>query len=228
MAVLLSSCSAADSRGDSGAAAPADASTGPASGSSGAPGSSGPSGSPAGSPPAAGPSDCPTSYAPPDPRRPRIGLTFDVSADLSTVRGTEDVDFVPDLPVREMVFRLTPNGPTSARTGTSLRVTRAEAAGRRADARFERAGADPATQGGLLVIPLGRPVPAGQRVHARIEYTLTLGRAGFERYGHDRRVAWWGTGQPLLAWERGVGWHREPLLSFIGESAQRVRRRGWT
>lgn len=154
----------------------------------------------------------------PDPDRPRVILRFDVSADLGTVRGTEDVRFTPDLPISEVVFRLTANGPTAARQGTSVRVSRAEADGH-AGGTYQRAGAAAGTQGGLLTLPLGRRVPAGHVVTARVEFTLTLGRGGFERFGHGRSVAWWGTGQPLLAWERGVGWHREPLLDFLGESA---------
>lgn len=161
---------------------------------------------------------CPVDYAAPDPHRPRIRLRYDVAAGLDTLRGVEEVQFTPDLPVREVVFRLTANGPTATHAGTSIRVDRAEADGR-SGARYQRAGADPRTQGGLLVIPLGRQVPAGRSVTARVEFTLTLGRASFDRFGHTSSVAWWGSGQPLLAWERGVGWHREPLLDFPGESA---------
>src|SRR5512133_766517 len=56
-----------------------------------------------------GPPRCPTSYAAPDPARPRIRLTFDLADSLDTVKGGEHVVFTPDLPIRELVFRLTPN-----------------------------------------------------------------------------------------------------------------------
>src|SRR5262249_55639033 len=103
--VLASSCSASDTvqqaprTGSGGSSAPAGGSPSPTS----APG-------------------CPAKYAAPDPNRPRIPLTFDLSADLSTVTGTERVRFVPDLPVREVVFRLTANGPTAVRTGSAVTV----------------------------------------------------------------------------------------------------------
>lgn len=160
---------------------------------------------------------CPDQYAEPDPDRPRTTLTFDVSDDLSVVRGTEEVTFTPDLAVSELVFRLTANSPTATEQGTSIRVEHADAGG--GDFRFERAGAGTGTRGGLLIVPLADRVDPGTEVTARIEYTLTLGSGGFERFGHGHGIAWWGSGQPLLAWERGVGWHREPLIDFTGESA---------
>ena len=75
------------------------------------------------SPSASGSAACPASYAQPDPNRPEIRLTFDLAADLATVRGTEDVTFTPDLPVRELVFRLTANTPPTVRQGNRIEVT---------------------------------------------------------------------------------------------------------
>ena len=69
------------------------------------------------------------------------------------------------------------------------------------------------------MVPLGREVPAGQQVTAQVGFTLTLGQQAFDRFGRLQQYAWWGSGQPLFAWERGVGWHREPLLQFTAESA---------
>jgi peptidase M1-like protein len=170
-------------------------------------------------PPAGGTAACPGSYVPPDPARPRITLTFDLAEDMATVRGTEKVTFTPDLPVRELVFRLTPNTAPSVAEGNRVQVTAATADPSGGAFRAERAGAAGGTQGGLLVLPLAGEVAAGQPVTAEIAFTLTLGRQAFDRFGHLRSYAWWGSGQPLLAWERGVGWHREPLLPFTGESA---------
>lgn len=215
VATALVACSAGGATSPGGAARTA-----------GAEGSSptiGPTSGPASGSAVPSPDPCPGSPVPPDPNRPRITLTFTVSPDLTTVRGSEQVRFRPDRPVGEMVFRLTPNGPTATREGTSLRVDRAEVRGPDGATEnrmtFQRAGADPATQGGLLVLPLARKVQAGGQITTRIEFTLTLGRGGFERFGRAKGVAWWGSGQPLLAWERGVGWHREPMLDFLGESA---------
>jgi hypothetical protein len=162
---------------------------------------------------------CPAAYAAPDPNRPRIRLGFDLAADLRTVRGTEDVVFTPDLPVRELVFRLTANTAPSVRQGNGIKVTAATADPSGGPLRFERAAAATGTQGGLLILPLAREVPAGQQVTAHVEFTLTLGQRAFDRFGRVDGYAWWGSGQPLLAWERGVGWHEEPMLAFTAESA---------
>lgn len=183
------------------------------------PGPSGPSSSSPAAPGPGGPTSCPTAYAAPDENRPVIDLTFDLSDDLRTVRGTEQVAFTPDLPVRELVFRLTANTAPSVGDGNRIEVTAASADPAGGAHTFDRAGAAATTQGGLLRIPLGREVPAGQKVTARVEFTLTLGEQAFDRFGRLDRYAWWGTGQPLLAWERGVGWHTEPMLEYTAESA---------
>ena len=169
--------------------------------------------------PSGGTAACPASYVPPDPRRPRITLTFDLAEDLATVRGTEKVTFTPDLPVRELVFRLTANTAPSVAAGNRIKVTSATADPTGGAYRVAPAGAAGGSQGGLLIVPLGRQVPAGQQVTADVGFTLTLGRQAFDRFGRLRSYAWWGSGQPLLAWERGVGWHQEPLLRFTAESA---------
>lgn len=180
---------------------------------------SGTASGPAGAPAPGGAAACPTAYPAPDPARPRIRLTFDLAEDLRTVRGTEQVEFTPDLPVTELVFRLTANTDPSVREGNRIEVTSARSDPSGGERRFEPAGAAADTQGGLLVLPLGRTVPAGERVTATVDFTLTLGEEAFDRFGRTRGYAWWGTGQPLLAWERGVGWHREPMLRYTAESA---------
>ena len=167
----------------------------------------------------AAPGGCPASYAAPDPARPQLRLSFDVADDPGTVKGTEHVVFTPDLPVRELVFRLTANTAPSVEAGNSIKVDSATANPGGGAFRLEPDSAGPGTQGGLLTVPLDREVPAGQQVTADIAFTLRLGQGAFDRFGHLRSYAWWGSGQPLLAWERGVGWHREPLLRFVGESA---------
>jgi hypothetical protein len=172
--------------------------------------------------PSSGPTQrdlCPAGYAEPDPNRPKITLTFDISDDLATVTGTEQVRFVPDMPVHELVFRLTANGPTAYPQGNSLTITNATADPGGDPYRFERAGAAAGSQGGVLVVPLGREVGAGEQVSVTVAFTLKLAAASFERFGRTRDVAWFGSGQPLFAWERGVGWHREALAKWVGESA---------
>ncbi|MDQ6874808.1 MAG: peptidase M1, partial [Actinomycetota bacterium] len=155
---------------------------------------------------------CPATYAAPDPHRPVIRLRFDLAADRRSVSGTESVRFTPDLPVTEMVFRLWPNG-ASAPAGTRLTVTRA------AVARGGAFVARPGSQGTLLAIPLGRTAPAGAVITADLAFTLELPPPAFERWGSNGTTAWWASGHPLLAWERGRGWQRQPAVRFPSEAA---------
>jgi len=80
-----------------------------------------------------------------------------------------------------------------------------------------------ATQGGLLHIPFAQQIAAGTTVTADISFTITIGAQSFDRFGRaddsGQRYSWIGSGQPLLAWERGFGWHDEDLIQFTAESA---------
>ena len=158
-------------------------------------------------------------YAAPDPDRPVLDLRYTVAADHSSVQGTETVTFRPDAPVDELVFRLTPNTAPSVEEGNRLEVTAATADHGAGTPTFERAGASADTQGGLLRIPFAATVAAGTAVTARITFTTTLGQGSFDRFGRQDGFAWWASGHPLLAWERGYGWHDEPMLEFTAESA---------
>src|SRR5215207_177859 len=80
---------------------------------------------------------CPAAYVQPDPNRPRITLTFDLADDLRTVRGTEKVEFTPDRPVDEVVFRLTANTAPSVADGNKIEVTAATAGPGGGERRFE-------------------------------------------------------------------------------------------
>ncbi len=162
---------------------------------------------------------CPDSYAAPDPRRPTVALTFDLSADHHTVTGTEAVAFTPDADITELVFRLTANTAPTVRAGNGITVTSATADHGAAAATYQQAGAAAGTQGGLLVIPFASRVRAGTTVHASLAFTLTLGDGSFDRFGRSQDFAWFGSAQPLLAWERGYGWHTEPMIQFPAESA---------
>ncbi len=164
----------------------------------------------AGSPPPVA-AVCPTAYTQPDPARPRIALRFDLAADHRSVRGVERVVFRPDLPVTEMVFRLWPNNARSAAAGARLRVTAARVAGR-----VVRPAVSPDPT--LLHLPLGRTAAAGTVLTAELAFSLLLPAGIADRYGHTLTSAWWGTGQPLLAWERSVGWATEPAAVVLSES----------
>jgi hypothetical protein len=169
------------------------------------------------------PATCPTSYLAPDPKRPKVSLNFTFSADLSTVRGTEHVSFTPDKPITELVFRLTGNTPPTVAEGNKIVVASATADHGGAAPTYTASGADPSTQGGLLHIRFAHQLPAGTTVNADIAFTLTIGAQSFDRFGRvdaaGQRYSWIGSGQPLLAWERGFGWHDENLIQFTAESA---------
>lgn len=173
---------------------------------------------PSGGAGSAGPA-CPAVAAQPDPGRPAVELSFDVADDLRTVSGVETVRFSPDLPIDRLVFRLTANTASSVQAGNRVDVRSAQASPGGLAPTYEAAGAAATTQGGLLIIPLDRTAPPGTTVSATIEFAVTLGADSFDRFGRSAGYAWFASAQPLLAWERGVGWHTEPMLQFTAESA---------
>jgi Peptidase family M1 domain len=162
---------------------------------------------------------CPSSYLQPDPSRPRGTLAFTVAENLASVQGREHVSFTPDMPITELVFRLTANSAPTVAEGNKIAVTTATADRGAGAATFSQDGADDSTQGGLLHIPFRSTIAAGTTVSADISFTVTLGQNAFDRLGKSGSFAWFASAQPLLAWERGYGWHTEPMLDFLAESA---------
>lgn len=157
---------------------------------------------------------CRTTYAAPDPKRPKISVTFDVDEGYARVTGTEKVVFTPDRPVSELVFRLWLNGPSPARNGGRIEVTSASL-----PMSFESAGGAKGTQGTLLRLRLPAESPAGVAVRAELAFTMTLPRADVDRWGHTLYTAWWASAHPMLAWVRGAGWHTLPAVGILGETA---------
>jgi hypothetical protein len=153
--------------------------------------------------------------------RPVVDLDFVVSEDLGTVEGRERVEFTPDLDVCELVFRLWPNKPLTAVAGNALEVTDVLVDDRPARPELTAAGAPEGAPGTLLDVPLPSCVPAGTTLDVLLDFTLTLGRGTDERVGVARAgdVAWFGTAFPLLAWEDGRGWARDPAVRVAGEMA---------
>jgi hypothetical protein len=174
---------------------------------------------PSGPPPPAtpsGPGACPAERAAPDPDRPVVHLAFSLNADGRTVTGSERVVFTPELPTAELVFQLVPNGPDAAEAGNRLTIDRV----RGEDVtrgHYEPAAA--AAPGGRYVLPLTRRLAAGQSTEVRLDFTLELGKGTFDRFGATDGVSWWASGAPLLAWEPGVGWARDPFVRLRGETA---------
>lgn len=157
----------------------------------------------------------------PDPSRPVVDLTFVVADDLRSVGGTERIAFTPDLDICELVFRLWPNKPFTAVFGNRMDVIQVEVDGRVVEPNDVRAGAPDDVPGTLLEVPLPSCVDAGTTLEAELDFVLTLGVGTDERIGtaSDAEAAWFGTAFPLLAWERGRGWAREPAEAVAGEMA---------
>jgi hypothetical protein len=172
---------------------------------------------PTGAPKAAsGRLHCPAPRAAPDPHRPVVRLDFRLSDDLATVTGTEDLRFTPDVPTSELVFRLVPNDPTSSAAGNRLTVDSVRGADVAAGGYQADDAADP---GGLYRVRLRHRLTAGSTTRVTLGFTLHLGHGAFDRFGTDRGTSWWASGAPLLAWEPGVGWARDPFVRILGETA---------
>ncbi|NEK58169.1 M1 family metallopeptidase [Geodermatophilus sabuli] len=154
--------------------------------------------------------------AEPDPDRPVVALDFRLDGDLRTVTGTETVVFTPDVATGELVFRLVPNSPEAADVGNRL-VVDAVRGDDVAEGGYVEAGAE--EPGGLYVVRLDADLAPGESTEVELDFTLTLGSGSFERVGADENVSWWASGAPLLAWEPGVGWARDPFVEVLGETA---------
>jgi hypothetical protein len=171
-------------------------------------------GSPAAGGPAREPGSCPVERAQPDPDRPVVELRFRLADDLRTVTGTERVTFTPDVATDEVVFRLVPNAPGSGGNELVVDDVRGDDV---ADAGYEDVKAE--EPGGLYVVQLTDELAPGDSTQLELDFTLRLGGRTFDRLGTDEGVSWWASGHPLLTWEPGVGWARDPFVGSLGETA---------
>jgi hypothetical protein len=150
---------------------------------------------------------CPTSYAQPDPLRPRLKAAVTVSGGLVT--GTETVVFTPDKYVNQVVFRLWAAAPRPARAGSSIAITGTKVNG------VARTSKRPSAT--VLSIPVN--AAAGTKMTLEVGFRLRLPTGVNDRFGHRGTTDWFGSGLPLLAWERGRGWALEPATSAFAEAA---------
>jgi hypothetical protein len=147
----------------------------------------------------------------PAANRPTYQLDLTLDLERNVVEGREVVRFTPDLPTGELVFRLWPNGPRPAAAGARLDVGEIYL-GSSVPSRVERP--DPTT----IVVPLDAPLSAGQSIEATVPFTLTLPTALNDRTSRRGDSVRLGTFHPLLAWEPGIGWGREPPTSLFAEA----------
>ncbi len=152
------------------------------------------------------PADC-RSYAAADPHRPV--LTLDLTVDRRTVAGTERVVFTPDRPVTEVVFRLWGSAPRPAESGGTTTVTSARVDGQRVSV----------SRPTDTLIRLPHRGPAGTAITVDLSFRLTLPVGANDRFGNRGTTSWFGSGAPLLAWERGRGWATEPPTSGFAEAS---------
>ncbi len=151
----------------------------------------------------------------PDPERPVYDVAMSADPASGVVEGAQTVRFVPDLAVDTLVFRLWANGPRPASVGTSITVGPVT----------ERIGStdpvervtrldDPTT----LVVELGRSVPPGTAVMVSVPWRLEVGGTVNDRISRQAGSLRLGSFVPLLAWEPGVGWARQPPTSGFAEA----------
>lgn len=148
----------------------------------------------------------------PDQQRPSYVVDVRVDLDRNIVEGRETVRFTPDLVTDHLVFRLWPNGPRLAESGARLDVGGVYLGG---TAPVPTQRPNPTT----LVVPLNRPLRAGETIEATVPFTLTLPGPTSDRISRRGDTVRLGTFVPLLAWEPGVGWATEPPTALFAEAS---------
>ena len=79
-------------------------------------------------------------------------------------------------------------------------------------------GSTTGQSGTLLSVPLASRVAPGTVVVAELAFTLTLPSGVNERWGRSGSTVWFGSGFPMLAWQRGRGWAIDPPTSAFAEA----------
>jgi hypothetical protein len=153
----------------------------------------------------------PVVLAGPDPDRPRYRLRIRVRPEQGVVTGRLRVAFTPDLATGKLVFRLWPNGPRQMSAGTRLEVGRVDSDGRRLDAQLT----NPTT---LEIDPGPRLMP-GETIEVSLPWRLELPGPSFDRISADGTSLRLGSFFPLLAWQPGAGWLRDPPSTSLAETS---------
>ena len=138
----------------------------------------------------------------PDPDRPTYDVTATIDVPAGIVDGTMTVAFTPDLPTDVLVLRLWANGP---RPEAQIDVTVEGVAATQPDET-------------TLEVALGRTLPAGERVTVGLRFRLAVTGDVSDRISASGGTLRLGSALPLLAWEPGVGWARQPPTSGFAEA----------
>ena len=162
--------------------------------------------------PKGAPTTCPAIPARVAPRADRsvYDLRIDVRPAENVVDGTVNVKFTPDLPTDRVIFRLWPNGPRPARGGAHIDTGQVTVGGRPTPSSLP----DPTT----LEVATG-PLAAGRSIDLSVPWRLTLPGSINERMSRDGDAIRLGSFFPILPWEPGVGWAREPPTSGFAEAS---------
>ena len=158
------------------------------------------------------PASCPTIPPRVQPRadRSRYDLRIDVRLAENAVVGDVNVRFTPDLPTDRLIFRLWPNGPRPARGGAHIDTGQVIVDGRPTASSLP----DPTT----LEVATG-PLAAGRGIDVSVPWRLTLPGSINERMSREGDAVRLGSFFPILPWEPGVGWAREPPTSGFAEAS---------
>lgn len=158
------------------------------------------------------PGTCPAipPRAAPPADRPRYVIRMAIKPADNVVTGDLDLRFTPDLATDELVFRLWPNGPRIGGAGGRLEAGPVLVGSHPAETVTE----NPTT----LVVKIGRRLSAGETVEVSMPWRLTLPRPVKDRVSRTGDAVRLGSFFPVLAWEPGVGWGREPPTSGFAEA----------
>ncbi|MGH9136880.1 MAG: M1 family aminopeptidase [Acidimicrobiales bacterium] len=161
-------------------------------------------------PPSPGTCPNPPPYAAPAPDRPAYDVAASIDVPAGTVEGTVAVAFTPDLPTDILVLRLWPNGPAPSSTGTHTDILSTAVDGAAVTS------TQPAPT--VLELPAGRMLAPGDRMTATVGFRVVLGGPLDDRWSRNGESLRLGSFVPLLSWEPGVGWAREPPTSLFAEA----------
>ncbi len=146
----------------------------------------------------------------PDPDRPRYRATVDARPVEGVVAGDLAVAFTPDLPTDVLVFRLWANAPRTAAAGVHIEVGSVTVDG----AAAPTSRPDPTT----LEVSPGRTLAAGETVDVDLSWLMEVPGSVPDRLSRSGGALRLGTLLPVLAWEPGVGWARDPATAGFAEA----------
>jgi hypothetical protein len=149
--------------------------------------------------------------AAPDLNRPVYTATAVIDPRTGTVTGDVTIQFVPDLPIDEMVLRLWANAPVPAQAGIDMTLGDVLVNGQPAQVDDH----DPT----LTRIALNGSSPAGTKITVATSYRLVVPGDTPDRIARDDDTMRLGSFLPMLAWEPGVGWATDPPTALHAEAA---------